>query len=310
MSYLHAAGHRLEYKWIHPRARAPGRPPNAMPVLVFLHEGLGSVALWKNFPELVAEATGCSALVYSRYGYGKSDRLTEPRAIDYLHREALESLPQVLDELSIHNPVLIGHSDGASIALIYSSSGVAEALVLIAPHVFVEDCTLASIRDSGTAFETTDMKVKLARYHADPASTFWGWNEIWLRPEFRRWNIEVYLPCVQCPVLLIQCEDDPYGSLAQICRYRAPSQWSGGQAYPTRRRPCPSPASETENCTRGCRLYTTDSRPAFLAEAERAGRDLTSDAESETGVPNRRPKTGRVTSPSERMPARVRASGR
>ena len=216
MSYLHAAGHRLEYRWIHPRARAPGRPSNAMPVLVFLHEGLGSVALWKNFPELVAEATGCSALVYSRYGYGKSDRLTEPRAIDYLHREALESLPQVLDELSIHNPVLIGHSDGASIALIYSSSGVAEALVLIAPHVFVEDCTVASIRDSGTAFETTDMKVKLARYHADPASTFWGWNEIWLRPEFRRWNIEGYLPCVQCPVLLIQCEDDPYGSLAQI----------------------------------------------------------------------------------------------
>jgi len=187
-----------------------------MPILVFLHEGLGSVALWKNFPELVAEATGCSALVYSRYGYGKSDRLTEPRGVDYMHREALEALPQVLDTFSIRNPVLIGHSDGASIALIYSSSSAAQALVLIAPHVFVEDCTVASIRDSRTTFETTDMKVKLARYHADPTNTFWGWNQIWLNPEFRSWNIEHCLPRVQCPVLLIQCEDDPYGSLAQI----------------------------------------------------------------------------------------------
>ena len=218
MSYLHAAGHELEYEWIHPRARAHGRPPDAMPALVFLHEGLGSVALWKNFPELVAEATDCSALVYSRYGYGKSDRLTQPRAVDYMHREALESLPELLGALSIRDPILIGHSDGASISIIHAGCGRQQVrgLVLMAPHVFVEDITVAAIAQAKTAFETTDLAVKLGRYHEDAVGAFRGWNDIWLHPDFRAWNIESCLPGITAPALLIQGEDDQYGTMAQV----------------------------------------------------------------------------------------------
>jgi len=218
VSYLHAAGHRLEYKWIHPRARVPERPPDAMPVLVFLHEGLGSVALWKNFPELVAERTGCSALVYSRYGYGKSDRLTEPRAVDYMHREALKSLPELLDALSIRDPILIGHSDGASISIIYAGCGRRQVggLVLMAPHVFVEGIAVAAIAQAKIAFETTDMAAKLGRRHEDAVGAFRGWNDIWLHPDFLAWNIESCLPGITAPALLIQGEEDQYGTMAQI----------------------------------------------------------------------------------------------
>jgi pimeloyl-ACP methyl ester carboxylesterase len=218
VTYLHAAGHRLEYKWIHPDARAQGRPPDAMPVLVFLHEGLGSVALWKNFPELVAEATGCSALVYSRYGYGKSDRLTEPRAVDYMHREALDVLPELLGALSIRAPILIGHSDGASISIIHAGCGRRQVrgLVLMAPHVFVEDITVAAIAQAKTAFESTDLPAKLGRYHEDAVGAFRGWNNIWLHPDFLAWNIESCLPGITTPALLIQGEDDQYGTMAQI----------------------------------------------------------------------------------------------
>ena len=174
------------------------------------------MALWKDFPERVVAATGCPALVYSRHGYGKSDRLTAPRAVDYMHREALEVLPEVLACLSIDRPILIGHSDGASIALIYTGVRTVRALVLIAPHVFVEEVTVANIRKTRDAFETTDMRAKLARYHADPPGAFWGWNNIWLDAQFRRWNIKDCLPGIRCPVLLLQCEDDPYGSMAQL----------------------------------------------------------------------------------------------
>jgi pimeloyl-ACP methyl ester carboxylesterase len=189
-----------------------------MPVLVFLHEGLGSVALWKDFPELVAEATGCSALVYSRYGYGKSDRLTQPRAVDYMHQEALEALPEVLDALSIRDPVLIGHSDGASISIIHAASGrqPVRGLVLMAPHVFVEDITIAAIAQAKAAFEAGDLATKLGRYHEDPMGAFRGWSEIWLHPDFRAWNIEACLPRITAPALLIQGEDDQYGTMAQI----------------------------------------------------------------------------------------------
>lgn len=218
MSYLDAVGHRLEYKWIRPRARTARRPPDAMPVLVFLHEGLGSVAMWKDFPDLVVEATGCCALVYSRYGYGKSDRLTQPRAVDYMHREALEALPQVLDALSIRDPVLIGHSDGASVSIIYAGSGLqrVRGLVLMAPHVFVEDITVAAIAQAKTAFETRALAAKLSRYHEDAAGAFRGWSDIWLHPDFRSWNIEACLPRITVPALLIQGEDDQYGTMAQI----------------------------------------------------------------------------------------------
>jgi pimeloyl-ACP methyl ester carboxylesterase len=215
IEFLQAAGHRLEYRWINP---AGVRANPDRPVLVFLHEGLGSTALWKTFPDLVAEAAGCRTLVYSRYGYGKSDRLAAPRAVDYMHREALDVLPEVLDQLGVTSPILVGHSDGASIALIHAGAGkrAVRAVVAMAPHVFVEDLTVASIAQAKVTFETTDLAPKLARYHDDATATFRGWNDIWLHPDFRRWNIEAYLPALSCPVLLIQGADDQYGTLAQI----------------------------------------------------------------------------------------------
>lgn len=197
------------------------RPPAAAadaPTLVFLHEGLGSVALWKRFPAQVAEATACPALVYSRYGYGKSDRLLAPRLVDYMHREALDVLPEVLDQLGIHDPVLVGHSDGASIALIHAGAGIrpVRGVVAMAPHVFVEEVTVKSIAKAGEAFRSTDLPERLGRYHDDVASTFRGWNDIWLHPDFRRWNIEESLGDIHCPVLVIQGEDDQYGTGAQV----------------------------------------------------------------------------------------------
>jgi pimeloyl-ACP methyl ester carboxylesterase len=211
--FLDAGGRRLEYDWFRPDSSAPGTP-----VLVLLHEGLGSLALWKQFPALLAQASGCPVLAYSRYGYGKSDRLAAPRAVDYMHREALEVLPEVLAQLGIESPILVGHSDGASIALIHAGAGgfPVRGVVAMAPHVFVEDITVASIAEARVAFETTDLPQKLGRYHDDVESTFRGWNDIWLHPDFRRWNIEEYLSGIRCPVLLIQGEDDQYGTLLQV----------------------------------------------------------------------------------------------
>jgi len=211
-----AGGHRLEYSRIDPGPRlgAAADPP----LLVFLHEGLGSVALWKDFPERVSHTTGCPSIVYSRYGYGKSDGLAEARGVDYMHREALEVLPQLLDALSIRSPILIGHSDGASIALIHAGAGgrPVRGLVLLAPHVFVEDITVESIAQARVAFNTTDLSARLGRFHDHVESMFRGWNDIWLHPDFRRWNIVEYLPGVTCPVLLIQGEDDQYGTATQV----------------------------------------------------------------------------------------------
>ena len=211
---LVAGGHRLEYVRLEPR-HAVGAD---QPMLVFLHEGLGSVALWKEFPAEVVAATGCPALVYSRYGYGKSDPLSAPRNVDYMHREALEVLPQVLDQFEIRCPVLVGHSDGASIALIHAGAGKrpVRGVVAMAPHVFVEDITVKSIAEAKIAFQHTDLRQKLARYHDEVVSAFTGWNDIWLHPDFRRWNIEGYLPGIDVPVLLIQGEDDQYGTVAQV----------------------------------------------------------------------------------------------
>ncbi|MEO8158135.1 MAG: alpha/beta hydrolase [Betaproteobacteria bacterium] len=211
---LVAGGHRLEYVLLQPPDVVGGNRPT----LVFLHEGLGSVALWKRFPGEVVAATGCPALVYSRYGYGKSDTLAAPREVDYMHREALDVLPEILDQLGIELPVLIGHSDGASIALIYAglSSRPVRGVVAMAPHVFVEDITVRSIAEAGTTFRTTDLPQRLGRYHDDVDSTFRGWNDIWLHSEFRNWNIEAVLPRVRCPLLLIQGEDDQYGTAAQV----------------------------------------------------------------------------------------------
>ena len=213
MQRLSAGDHRLEYSLLRPETGT-----SAAPTLVFLHEGLGSVALWKRFPAEVVAATGCPALVYSRYGYGKSDKLAAPRKVDYMHLEALDVLPEILDQLGIDSPVLIGHSDGASIALIHAGAGkrTVRGVVAMAPHVFVEDVTVKSIAGAGETFRTTDLPERLGRYHDDVASTFRGWNDIWLHPDFRRWNIEDYLADIRCPVLLIQGEDDQYGTVAQI----------------------------------------------------------------------------------------------
>ena len=211
MTVATIAGQRLEVE------RIAGTGAGA-PTLVFLHEGLGSVALWRDFPAKLAARTGAPALVYSRRGYGQSDRLAAPRAVGYMHDEALVVLPALLSELGIAEPILIGHSDGASIALIHAGSGrwPVRALILEAPHVFVEDVTVASIEQARIAFRTTDLGKRLARYHGDADHAFWGWNDIWLDPAFRSWNIEDCLPGVHCPVLAIQGADDEYGTLAQL----------------------------------------------------------------------------------------------
>ncbi|MEQ8604844.1 MAG: alpha/beta hydrolase [Marivibrio sp.] len=207
-------GVRLECAWLTPSAGAdPARPP-----IVMLHEGLGSLAMWKDFPAALAEAAGARVLVYSRYGYGRSTPLAAPFGVDYMHREALETLPRLLDRLEIDAPVLFGHSDGGSIALIHAGGAArpVAGIVLMAPHVFVEDLTVASIEQAKEVFETSDLVDKLGRYHDDPDRTFRGWNDIWLHPDFRAWNIEEHLPQVAAPALAIQGADDEYGTLAQI----------------------------------------------------------------------------------------------
>ncbi|HUH85791.1 MAG TPA: alpha/beta hydrolase [Stellaceae bacterium] len=210
MPFVTAGGHRLEYERIDGKADRP--------TLLLLHEGLGSVALWRDFPAKLAQATGAPLVVYSRYGYGQSEALAAPRAPRYMHDEALVALPELRQALGLEEVVLVGHSDGASIALIHAGSGrwPVRALVLEAPHVFVEDVSVASIAAAHEAYRTTDLRQRLQRYHADVDSAFRGWNDAWLDPAFRDWNIEEYLPGVRCPVLAIQGEGDEYGTLAQI----------------------------------------------------------------------------------------------
>ncbi len=173
--------------------------------------------MWRDFSQQAATATGCATVVYSRYGHGQSEVLSEPRTVDYMHIEALEVLPELLGRLGVADPVLVGHSDGASIALVYAAGRIdVRGLVLMAPHVFVEDLSVTSIAAARTAFETTDLPQKLARHHVDAAKTFRGWNDIWLHPDFRAWNIEECLRRVHCPILAIQGFDDEYGTMAQL----------------------------------------------------------------------------------------------
>ena len=190
--------------------------PGAEPALVFLHEGLGSLALWRDFPRRLAEATGRRALIYSRAGHGFSDVPEAPRTPRFMHEEALDVLPPLLAEHGIERPVLVGHSDGGSIALIHASEHPVSGLILLAPHVFVEELSVASIADARETFETTDLRDRMGRYHRDAERTFRLWNDIWLAPEFRSWNIEDVLPRVTAPTLVIQGEHDQYGTLAQV----------------------------------------------------------------------------------------------
>jgi pimeloyl-ACP methyl ester carboxylesterase len=213
LRHLLAGGHRLEYEW-------HGPAPEAAPTLVFLHEGLGCVALWRDFPARLAEATGLGALVYSRAGYGGSDPVPVPRPLRFMHDEALLVLPEALEAMRVRDAILVGHSDGGSIALIHAG-GVpgprVRALILEAPHVFVEDLSVRSIALAADSYRQGDLRARLERHHgANVDVAFWGWNRAWLDPGFRSWNIEEYLSGVHCPVLAIQGEDDEYGTLAQI----------------------------------------------------------------------------------------------
>ena len=216
MPFVTIASRRIEYERIE-------SAESDSPTLVFLHEGLGSIAMWRAFPANLARATACNAVVYSRYGYGNSDRLAAPRTVRYMHDEALVALPELLDKLAIDRPILIGHSDGGSIALICAGAAACplSAVVTMAAHVLVEDVSVTSIAAAKSAYESTSLRAKLARYHADVDSAFWGWNRIWLAREFRDWNIEEYLPRIACPVLAIQGEDDEYGTMEQMRRIGA-----------------------------------------------------------------------------------------
>ncbi|MGC4120265.1 MAG: alpha/beta hydrolase [Myxococcales bacterium] len=211
MSRVVAGGLSLEYRE-HPATR-PERP-----ALVLLHDGLGCAASWRDFPEKLAARTGCRTLVYSRPGYGKSDAYSTPRTRDYLQREAREVLPRLLTALAVERPVLVGHSDGGTIALLFAAAfpAMPRGVVAMAPHEFVEEKTLAGIRETCRQWQTTDLREKLARYHPDPARVFADWSETWLSPGFREWNIEQELSAIRCPVLAIQGADDEYASLRQI----------------------------------------------------------------------------------------------
>ena len=203
-------GVELECVRLHRERRAP--------TLVFLHEGLGSVAMWRDFPQRVAAACACPALIYSRAGYGQSTPLVAPRNADYMHVEALIRLPALLDRLAIERPILVGHSDGASIALIHAGAKLrpVRACVVLAPHVFVEDVSIACIAAARDAYANGAVRERLARYHRDVDSAFLGWNDVWLSPAFRAWNIETSVAAIDCPLLLIQGRDDEYGTLAQL----------------------------------------------------------------------------------------------
>jgi pimeloyl-ACP methyl ester carboxylesterase len=215
MPFVTCAGRALEVEWLD--AAGPGKP-----TLVFLHEGLGSIRQWRDFPLQVVKATGCRALLYSRYGYGQSDVLQEDKAgVRFMHREALESLPALLQALRIERPVLVGHSDGASIALIHAGAGHAvRAVAVMAPHVFVEPICVESIRQANETFASSGLAQGLARYHRDPAKTFHLWADAGLFPAFLDWNMELYLPRMVCPVLALLGEDDQYGTMEQLERLR------------------------------------------------------------------------------------------
>lgn len=214
--FIQASGHRLRVRKL---SKAVSDNVNNRPVLVFLHEALGSIELWRDFPSTLVETTGCDALIYDRWGHGKSDPLDAKRTLRYVHDEALKSLPEVLKKSDVDDAILIGHSDGGSIALIFAAEHpkVARGVISEAAHVFVEEITLEGIREVVKTHETTNLLERLSRYHGDNTEKiFRAWHETWLLPEFKGWNIEDCLPNINCPVLVIQGEDDQYGTEAQV----------------------------------------------------------------------------------------------
>jgi pimeloyl-ACP methyl ester carboxylesterase len=202
----------LEYRMI-------GPAPEDAPTIVMLHEGLGSAGQWGDFPDRLQAATGVGVFVYSRAGYGASTSVTLPRPLDYMHIEALDVLPKLLDEIGFRRGLLLGHSDGASIATIYAG-GVADhrvrGVAMIAPHFVVEDVSVASIAEIKQAYETTNLKSKLARWHSDVDNAFWGWNGAWLDPRFRNWDISEFLAYIRVPLAILQGPNDQYGTIRQV----------------------------------------------------------------------------------------------
>ncbi len=211
--FLEVAGRRIEVARLGPAA------PDA-PTLVFLHEGLGCAAMWRDFPAALAAATGCGALVYSRFGHGRSAACALPRPIGYMHDEALEVLPALLEAAAVERAILVGHSDGGSIALIHTGGRAAAGLcgvITEAAHLFVEAISIRAIEAARRSYEQGSLRRNLAKYHGDNTDcAFRGWNGVWLDPEFRDWNIEAYLPKIRVPVLAIQGADDNYGTTAQL----------------------------------------------------------------------------------------------
>jgi pimeloyl-ACP methyl ester carboxylesterase len=216
MPFVTIDGRPIEYRAILGQA-------GPLPTLVFLHEGLGSVALWRDFPDKIARRLGVPAMIYSRFGYGESGGLLAKRTPGFMHEEALDVLPRLLDQLEIQRPLLVGHSDGASIALIHAAVAKrpVSGVVCMAPHAFVEPICVESIAKIRDTYFKTDLKQRLAKYHARVDDAFLGWADIWLEPEFRAWSIEDLIGDITQPMLLIQGRDDEYGTLAQLDRIEA-----------------------------------------------------------------------------------------
>jgi pimeloyl-ACP methyl ester carboxylesterase len=213
--FVPANGHILQVSTLY----HAGTKDAGEPTLVFLHEGLGCIDTWRNFPRQLCEATGLGALIYDRYGFGGSDPLLEPRSAGYLEQEAHQSLPELLEACGITTPLLIGHSDGGTIALLYAARFPERprGVITEAAHVFVEEVTLSGIRQAEAAYQAGGLRDKLMRHHGQRTDAmFHGWSDIWLAPEFRDWSVESELARIRCPVLAIQGEDDEYGSAAQV----------------------------------------------------------------------------------------------
>ena len=209
---LKAGGKALEYACF-------GPSPDEAPTIVMLHEGLGCLALWRDFPQKLADATGFGVFVFSRAGYGQSDLVDLPRPLDYMTREAMDVLPDVLSQIGLQRGILLGHSDGASIAAIYAGSVEdhrIRGLILMAPHFFTEPMALAKIAKAKVAYDTGDLKQRMAKYHRDPNNSFRGWNDSWLHPDFKNWNVADNIDYLRIPVLAIQGQQDEYGTYAQI----------------------------------------------------------------------------------------------
>src|ERR1700722_18206337 len=202
----------LEYRMI-------GPAPDEAPTIVMLHEGLGSAGLWGGFPDRLQAATGAGVLVYSRAGYGASTPVKLPRPPDYMHIEALDTLPKLLDRIGFRRGLLVGHSDGASIAAIYAGGAGdhrVRGVAMLAPHFVVEDVSVRSIAEARKTYETAGLRSKLARWHRDVDNAFYGWNDAWLDPGFRNWDISEYLAYIRVPVAIVQGANDQYGTIRQI----------------------------------------------------------------------------------------------